>query len=319
MPLDSNSFGKGRDSYANRSITAILGHLPADRPKQFLKDVELEHGRFIFEEMACCEMSQPGANDRMAKSLAEHTGPNLTEIAKRAYPGWIDAWLAEPTKYRPNTTMPKLFNDDERGCAERFAVTKYLVSLSGRPLEPYKPPFRASDDIRKSMERGRVLYSVAGCATCHQESKLVARNEEDEREPLKPEDYFYSLGTAGPAAKYALGALGSKLRPETLAAYLQDPLKTNPAGRMPHMVLNQQEATDIARYLCRVTDDSLVADSPTAPKTKPLDLAKLVFDELGANGDGRVDALRKVVGREAMDRTRPNADRNQRVRELPHH
>ena len=142
---------------------------------------------------------KPAANDRMAKTLAERTGPNLTEIAKRAYPGWIDAWLADPAKLRPHTTMPKLFADDERGRAERYAVTKYLVSLAGSTLQPYRPPFNVPGDVKQSIERGRVLYTVAGCAACHQEAKPKPKNEEDEREPLKPEDYFFSVGTSEPA------------------------------------------------------------------------------------------------------------------------
>ena len=97
------------------------------------------------------------------------------------------------------------------------------------------------------------------------EAEGEGNEEEEEREPLKPEDYFYSLGTDGPAAKYLLGGLGGKTRPEALAVYLQDPLKSNPSGRMPHMVLNQQEATDIARYLCRVTDENV---SPTCPRRR---------------------------------------------------
>lgn len=255
----------------------FLGHLPAERPKHFLKDVELEHGRFLFEELACAKCHKPGANNRMAGGLANRTGPNLTEIARRAYPGWIDAWLAEPSKLRPETTMPKLFTDDERGRAERFAVTKYLVSLSGTALTPYKPPIRAANDVRQSTERGRVLYSVTGCATCHQGSIAAEKNEGEDREPLKPEDHLYSLGTAGPSAKYTLGAVGSKTRFEALATYLQDPLRSNPAGRMPHMNLGPQEATDLARFLCRVTDDSIMPEMPAAPRTRPHDLGKELF------------------------------------------
>src|SRR5262249_22131418 len=126
----------------------------------------------------------------------------------------------------------------------------YLVSLAGGTLDPYRVPLNPPDNVRQSFERGRVLYTVAGCAACHQEAKPKPKNEEDDREPLKPEDYIHGLGTAsGPAAKYLLGAVGSKTRPEPLAAYLQNPLKTNPVGRMPQMNLSPQEATDIARYL----------------------------------------------------------------------
>jgi mono/diheme cytochrome c family protein len=256
----------------------FLGHLPKERPAAFAKDLELEHGRFKFEEFACIKCHRPAADDRLAKTLAERAGPNLTEVAKRAYPGWIDAWLADPAKLRPQTTMPKLFTEDERGRAERYAITHYLVALGGGALAPYRMPFNPPDNVRQSFERGRVLYTVAGCAACHQETRPKPKNEEDDREPLKPEDYIHGLGTAsGPSPKYLLGAVGSKTRPEPLAAFLQNPLKTNPAGRMPQMNLGPQEAADIARYLCRLTDDGVNTAMPAAPITKPAELVKDVY------------------------------------------
>ncbi len=249
----------------------FLGHLPTERPGSFVRDVEQEHGRFRFEELACIRCHKPAADNPMAKTLADRPGPVLTEVGKRAYAGWIFSWLADPARHRPHTTMPKLFADDARGTAERYAVTRYLVALAGgQPLDPYKPAFNPPNDVKQSFERGRVLYTVTGCATCHQEAKPKDAPSEDDREPLKPEDYLHGLGTpAGPAAKYALGYPGSKTRPEALAAFLQNPLKTHPAGRMPDMRLSPQEATDLARYLCRLTDEQTDPGMPAPPKADP--------------------------------------------------
>ena len=195
-----------------------------------------EIGRFRFEELACVRCHKPAVDDRpgpkfpddgglslMAKGLADRAGPNLTEVAKRDHAGWIDAWLADPAKLRPHTAMPKMFADTDAGRAERYAIVRYLVAFAGNnPPEPVKPP-TLSNEYRQSMERGRVLFTVTGCAACHQDPlpKKAARNDEDEKEALQPEDYFYAAGSPGPATKYNLGALGSKYRPETLAAYLQ--------------------------------------------------------------------------------------------------
>lgn len=259
----------------------FLGHLPKDRPAEFLKDFEQEQGRFKFEEFGCIKCHKPTADDKMAKTLVDRTGPNLSEIAKRAYPGWIDAWLADPAKLRPHTTMPKMFTPDEKGAAERYAVTQYLMSFSPTPLAPYKLPATVPNDVKQSLDRGKTLYTVTGCAACHQEAKAVAKNPEDDREPLKPEEQVF-----GPITKYALGAVGSKTRPEPLSAYLQNPLKTNPHGRMPHMNLTGAEATDLARYLCRVTDNAIETDMPPAPKTKPAELlAKLADVDLDTPAD----------------------------------
>ena len=261
----------------------FLGHLPKERPDQFTRDVQLERGRFAFEEMACIRCHKPAADDKMAKRLADRAGPNLTDVARRSHAGWLDAWLADPAKLRQHTTMPRMFADDTTGKAERYAVVKYLVSLANGPLEPFKAP-TASNEYRQSMEKGRVLFTVTGCAACHTDpqAKKPAKDDEDEKEPLRPEDYFHSMGTAGPAAKYNLGAVGSKFRPETLAAFLLNPLKTNPAGRMPQMNLSGQEALDIARYLCRTTDETIDLALPSGKGLKPAQIAEQVLDDFGA-------------------------------------
>lgn len=269
----------------------FLGHLAKDRPKEFTADTELEHGRFKFEELACVKCHKPGAADKMAKGLAERTGPNLTDVAKRAYPGWIYAWLDDPSKIRPHTTMPRSFAADDTGAAERYAVTQYLVSLAGKPLDVYRLPTIVPNDLAQSMDRGRVLYSVTGCAACHSDPlPRKKKDEEDDKEPLAPADYSYGLGTlSGPTPKYALGGLGGKTRPEALAAYLQDPLKTNPHGRMPNLNLSGPQALDVARYLNRVPDENVTPGAVPVPQVKPADLLAHVLPNV-------TDAERKKFG-----------------------
>jgi cytochrome c2 len=244
----------------------FLGHLEKDRPAAFASDLALEHGRFRFEELACVRCHKPAATDRMAKGLADRPAPVLTDVAKRAHAGWLDAWLADPAKHRPNTAMPKMFPDTPDGAVERHAVVRYLVSLAGKSLPAVKAPV-FDGGYKQGMEKGRVLFHVTGCAVCHPPAlaKKEGRNDEEEKEPLKPADYAYSLGTSGPSGKYALGALGSKFTPETLSAFLQNPTAVNPSGRMPHMGLSGEEAQNIARYLCRVVDDAVTPELPAPP------------------------------------------------------
>ena len=253
----------------------FFGHTLAQRPAEFVADLKKEHGRFLFEEMACIKCHAAAKNDAMAKTLVDRRGPNLTEIGRRAYPGWIDAWLKDPKARRQQTTMPKVFSDDETGAAQRYAVTAYLVSLSG-PLPEFKPPTVPLKAERESIDRGGKLYITTGCAVCHGEQitaapvKKARDDDEDPKEPMKPEDSLYGLGTkTGPQSYYTLGHIGSKTRPEPLAKYLYDPLLTNAHGRMPRMMLSMAEATDIARFLCRVTDDKLTPAMPPEPKDDP--------------------------------------------------
>jgi mono/diheme cytochrome c family protein len=143
----------------------VLGHLPAQRPESFAADVAKDHGRLLFEELSCAKCHQPDANDKAAKSLVDRTGPNLSEIGKRAYPGWLDAWLADPHKLRPHTVMPKMFADDATGRAERYAVVRYLSSLGG-PAKEAPAPANWKDYL-KLADDGRKVYLTTGCASCH--------------------------------------------------------------------------------------------------------------------------------------------------------
>lgn len=271
MPCRVELFWQGPGFIAEPLNGRFLGHLASQRPPGLFADTRREHGRFLFEELACVRCHHPAGDDPLARTLADRPGPNLTEVGQRAYAGWIFAWLADPARHRPHTAMPRLFTADARGTAERYAVTRYLLAVSGnRLLAPYKPNFLPSGDVKQSFERGRVLYTVAGCAACHRQPQPPARDPEDEQEPPRPEDSLMGLGTsAGPAATYALGAVGSKTRPEALAAFLLDPLRTHPAGRMPDMRLTPQEAQDLARYLCRLTDETIDPALPAAPADDP--------------------------------------------------
>jgi cbb3-type cytochrome oxidase cytochrome c subunit len=260
----------------------FFGHLPRQRPASFVEDTAREHGRLLVEELSCIRCHKPEATDKIAQGLVERTGPNLGEIGKRAYPGWLDAWLADPQKLRPQTMMPKMFAETETGAAERYATVAYLISLGG-PLPQYKPPTVLPNPERQSADRGAKLYITAGCAACHGDqltqppTKKKLDDEEIEKPQLKPEDWLHSRGSDSPQSYYLLGAIGSKTRQEPLAKFLGDPLATNPHGRMPNMLLNPQEAQDIARFMIRVTDDKINPAMPAEPKLKASALAEQVL------------------------------------------
>ena len=259
----------------------FFGHTLDQRPADYTTDLKKEHGRFLFEEMACIKCHAATRDDAMAKTLVERKGPSLTEIGKRVYPGWINAWLKDPKAHRPQTTMPKMFADDEVGDRQRYAVTAYLASLGGS-LPEYRAPTVLPKPERESIDRGGKLYITTGCAACHGEQltappvKKVTDEDDDPKDAPKPEDSFYGLGTkSGPQSYYTLGQIGSKTRPEPLAKYLYDPLATNAHGRMPNMALTAAEATDIARFLCRVTDEKINPAMPAEPKGDPTVLVDL--------------------------------------------
>lgn len=251
----------------------FFGHLPAQRPEQFGEMVAQEHGRFLFEELSCKRCHTPAADDKVAATLAERAGPDLSEIGKRVYPGWLDAWLADPQKLRPHTTMPQMFADDEQGQAERYAVVAYLAGLGG-PMPKHQQQGNANQQ-RQSRDRGSQLFLSVGCAACHgdkvNQAKTVKKNddfdfEDDDKPAWQPSDSFHALGTEAVGGYYRLGAVGSKTTPGPLAAYLQNPAQNNPHGRMPSLLLNGGEANDLANFLCMITDDQINKAMPKAPE-----------------------------------------------------
>lgn len=263
----------------------FFGHTLAQRPASFADDLKREHGRFLFEELSCVKCHAAAPTDPLAKGLAERSGPDLSKIAERAYPGWLDAWLADPKKLRPHTAMPQMFADDELGKAQRYAVVAYLSSL-GQPLAEYKPPTVYPNDVKESMARGAKLYLTAGCAACHGDrltappTKKKLDDDEDEV-AFDPTGSMYGAGTGtGAKAVYQLNHIGSKTSPFALGLWLRNPLETNPHGRMPNMQLSVREAFDIARFLCQTTDDSISPKMPDAPKVD-FDPAALVDAETG--------------------------------------
>ena len=239
---------------------AQLGHLAKKQNAELEAGLTSDHGRMLFEELSCARCHQPAADDKMAKTLVQRQGPNLAGIGGRAYASWIDAWLADPHKLRPGTVMPKMFTDDVKGKAERYAVTTYLSTLGGNLHHQLKDILPNPSDL----SRGKAFFTTTGCQACHQD--------------VKPGENagFYSRSV------YPLANLGSKTRPEKLREYLQNPHAISPTGRMPNMTLQGNEAEDLAKFLCSSTDPTIPPDFPLRSKTPDDKLVEQVYSQAGA-------------------------------------
>ena len=149
-------------------------------------------------------------------SLRGRQGPDLTAIGSRVSPRWLYHWLGDPQAFRPGSVMPR-----QLGEQQRRDVTSYLLSLGGGGGFEHK---------RMSNERGpyfgRETYSTIGCAACHQQPGL------------------------------SLDGMGSKMSLDALKAYLKDPLRFDPGGRMPSMMLNDKEAYNLAALLTRSRNEA---------------------------------------------------------------
>lgn len=142
--------------------------------------------------------------------FALRRGPDLSHVGSRTNVRWLARWLEDPRAFRPSTAMPALLSRQEAA-----DVAAFLAELGDpRPAPPMPPP-----DPARAV-RGRELFEKIGCAQCH-------------------------AGAGG----VSLEGLGSKYEPGALRVYLMDPLKVNPAGRMPSLFLNAEEAALLAEHL----------------------------------------------------------------------
>ena len=149
-------------------------------------------------------------------SLRGRQGPDLTAIASRVASRWLYHWLGDPQAFRPGSAMPR-----QLGQKQRRDVTSYLLSLGGGGDFEHK---------RMSNERGpyfgRETYSTIGCAACHEQPGL------------------------------SLDGMGSKISLANLQTYLKDPLRFDPSGRMPAMMLSDEETYNLAALFTRTRNEA---------------------------------------------------------------
>ncbi|HEV3204440.1 MAG TPA: hypothetical protein VGY77_08660, partial [Gemmataceae bacterium] len=238
-----------------------LGHLPKKVPTGLSVDQSIERGRFLAEEFNCAKCHQPKDKDNLARGLQFRPGPDLSRVGERVHPGWIFRWLEAPDQVRPGALMPRMFSDDETGRVERYVVAKYLESLGG-PVPLGKPPGR--NEIKAAENRGQKLFTRLGCVACH------ATEQRQEQTEARPRSFYTLANPDGQGLVIPLTGLGSKTTPEKLAKYLENPLAVDPSGRMPHMLLQNKEAHDLAWYLCQSKDLKLEKDLIGAPEKKQL-------------------------------------------------
>ncbi len=145
-----------------------------------------------------------------SSSLQGRRGPDLTGAGSRLDARWLYRWLEDPGAFRAGAVMPALANEQDRRDA-----AAYLASLqAGAPAG--RPPRRLT---QTDVARGGQLFGALGCTACHQEEGL------------------------------RLEGLGSKTTAPALAAFLKAPAQFDPGGRMPSLLLTDEETLQLAAYL----------------------------------------------------------------------
>ncbi|MDX1984510.1 MAG: c-type cytochrome, partial [Bryobacteraceae bacterium] len=139
----------------------------------------------------------------------ERPGPVLTGIASRTNGAWLHAWLENPQPFRSGARMPQLLT-----AAQRSDAAAFLATLKAGDSGKFRR--RVNEVI---IGKGNELFGTIGCIACHQQPGLK------------------------------LSGLGSKYTLDSLTRFLMDPSQVEPAGYMPSMLLNEEDAFALAANL----------------------------------------------------------------------
>jgi mono/diheme cytochrome c family protein len=178
-------------------------------------------GRLLLGELNCtaCHQASGSAEARILRKQA----PILDTVGSRIKPAYLRAFLNDPHGEKPGTTMPDLLAGLPEAQRKETveALVHFLASTGG---------ISETRLDRPAVPRGKKLYHQVGCVACH--------GPQESTEP--------PLSTTVP-----LGNLAAKYTVASLSAFLRDPLRARPSGRMPGLSLDGTEASDVASYLLR--------------------------------------------------------------------
>jgi mono/diheme cytochrome c family protein len=181
----------------------------------------VEAGNLLLGELNCTSCHQ--VSDAWMKRLPVKTAPILDDVGSRVRPQFVRALLKDPQAAKPGTTMPDVLAGlPGRQRDEAIEQITHFLASTGTIHDIPAPA--------NLVVQGERLYHEIGCTACH----------DPRREGSEPLPTSISLPTM--SAKYSVTAL---------AQFLKDPLAIRPAGRMPHLNLNDQEARQISSYLLR--------------------------------------------------------------------
>jgi mono/diheme cytochrome c family protein len=181
------------------------------------------------------ELGCIGCHNAKSESMSARRGPDLTNVGSRISASWIYKWLANPQHFRSAAVMPVVL-DKEQDIRD---VTSFLASLKDFRR------FQEEDYTRRErIARGKELYEKIGCLACHDKD-------------------------GG-----SLDGLGSKMTPGALTRYLLDPLRFDPSGRMPSMLLQRDEAAALAAHLVQSRNVEFEKEIPAGDEKRGEQLVK---------------------------------------------
>lgn len=198
---------------AGRRAPAAPPHTPLLRPVP--APDSLAAGRLLLHRRGCT-----GCHDLDVPAYPHRRGPDLDHIGSKTHPAWLDLWLREPTRYLPESRMPRV----RMGDASRSRLVTWLGQL-GR-VAPGSDTLDTSA-VETDVYRGGRLFEGLQCRGCH------------------------AAGGEGGHIGPALDRLGWKVRPGWLAIALRDPGAHGLDASSHPYDLSVRDATDLSAFLLR--------------------------------------------------------------------
>ncbi len=201
--------------------------------------------------------------------------PDLSAVARRLDPRWIDEFLQDPWDLRPamEETMPRLDLPE----ADRRAIVRYFAAVA-EVADPYANPAPAAGDApsAEAIAEGKQIFLGRGCTTCHTYGNLdTGKTAQD-------------LIDGGMPARLApnLRFAGQRMHRDLLVAWIEDPALLKEGTRMPDMGLTHAEAERVADFLIHGDPElrpmpDFTAPTPLAPVDRAVGWAEVKDRVLG--------------------------------------
>ncbi|MCX7395593.1 MAG: PA14 domain-containing protein [Planctomycetales bacterium] len=180
-------------------------------------------GRLLLGELNC--LSCHVAPNEFQAVIDTKQAPILDDIGSRVHVDWLREYLNQPHSVKPGTTMPDVLA--ALPMADRANAVEALVHFLATTGSVTESPLDTA-----SAKDGAALFHNAGCIACH-------APDGDKLGDGKVTDLLTTI---------TLPEFGEKYSVPSLTAFLKDPLKVRPSGRMPALGLTDEEYGHIAQH-----------------------------------------------------------------------
>jgi len=170
--------------------------------------------------------------------------PSLAHVGEKTTREWIAAWLKNPQSYAGSATMPNF----QLAEADIRDISAFLIAQS-TPSGAAKTPVAVPSQDDAVIQQGSSLYGESFCASCHAVQNAAG---------------LLVGGSLGPE----LTRVGSKVKTEWLAGWLNNPGNYDPATAMPHYRFDGKQIDLLLAFLTSKTDSDFIGNTRLAPATQ---------------------------------------------------